>query len=261
MQTIADVSVDQILCFLMAFTRIATMMAVFPVLGSRNTPGMAKAGFALILAIILFPLIPPKAVALPTGLFSFTVIVAKEVLVGLVLGFAGSLIFAIVQFGGKILDQEMAFAITDTFDPVMETESTAMASFFIVIFTIVLLFIGGHRMFIEALAKSFEVINVGEVHFASGPVSRHLITMTADIFVLGLKFAAPVITSLILTTVVLGIIARTMPQINIFIVGLPLKIGMGFIILIICLPSLNVMFERMVLAMQRDIYILIKLMG
>ncbi|OGS36151.1 MAG: flagellar biosynthetic protein FliR [Elusimicrobia bacterium RIFOXYB2_FULL_49_7] len=261
MQTVADVTVDQILCFLMALTRIGTMMAVFPILGSRSTPVMAKAAFALALTIILFPLIPAQSVVLPTGVFSFTVVVIKEMMIGMVLGFAGSLFFAVIQFGGKIIDQEMAFAMTDAIDPVTETETTATGQFFTILFSIIFLLIGGHHIFIRAMAYSFEKINVGQVTFASGPIAKHLVKMTADIFILGLKFASPIMATLILTTVILGIIARTLPQLNIFIVGLPLKIGIGFIVIITCLPGFNTLFQSIVFSMKDDLYLLMKLMS
>ncbi|OGJ87579.1 MAG: flagellar biosynthetic protein FliR [Candidatus Raymondbacteria bacterium RifOxyA12_full_50_37] len=260
MQNIGDLTVDQILCFLMAFIRIATMVAVFPVLGSRNAPVMVKAGLSLILAIILFPLIPTGVIELPTGLLSFSIVVAKEMLIGLILGYAGSLIFAVLNFAGRMLDQQMAFAMATMVDPVTDSPSTLIAQLNIILFSIIFLLIGGHHMFIEALAYSFTAINITNVHFAAGPTVAKLTQMTADIFVLGFRMASPVFVSLLITDISLGIIARTVPQMNVFIVGLPLKIGLGLVLLIICLPSFVNFFEGMVLQLKKDVYTLIQFM-
>ena len=115
-------------------------------------------------------------------------------------------------------------------------------------------------MFIEALAYSFTAINITNVHFAAGPTVAKLTQMTADIFVLGFRMASPVFVSLLITDISLGIIARTVPQMNVFIVGLPLKIGLGLVLLIICLPSFVNFFEGMVLQLKKDVYTLIQFM-
>ncbi len=261
MQTYADLTVDQLLLFLMAFIRIATMMAVFPIIGSRGTPTTVKAGISIILTIIVFPTMAPRVVEIPTNVLSFSLIAIKEVLVGLVLGFAGGIFFAIIQYGSRIIDQEMAFTFSETVDPLTEVTVTPIAQLNMVIFSVSFLLLGGHRIFIQALAHSFEVISVGNVHYNSGPLSLHLIKMTAQIFDLGLRFAAPVMVSLIVSTAALGIIARTVPQLNIFIIGIPLKIVMGFFIIVLCLPVMFRVFEGMLSTLYIDLFTLIKLMG
>jgi flagellar biosynthesis protein FliR len=261
MQTVADLTVDQILLFLMAFVRIVTMVAVFPILGSRSTPTLVKAGLSLILTIILFPLLSPRVVDIPTGVLGFSLLVIKEILVGLLLGFAAGIFFGILQFGSRLVDQEMAFTFAETIDPMTEVSVTPIAQFNMMIFSIAFLLMGGHRIFIQALAYSFEVIKIGNVHYAAGPLSLYLIKMTGGIFDLGLRFAAPLLVSLIVITAALGIIARTTPQLNIFIVGIPLKIALGFVLLVVCLPTLFRFFEGMMLTLRGDLFTLVKLMG
>jgi flagellar biosynthesis protein FliR len=261
MQTVADLTVDQILLFLMAFIRIATMIAVFPVLGSRSTPTTLKAGLSVILTMIVFPLLQTRVVDIPTGVLSFSVLAMKEVLVGFVLGFSASIFFGIIQYGSRIIDQEMAFTFAETIDPLTDAQVTPIAQLNMIVFTIAFLILGGHRIFLQALAHSFEVIQIGNVHYAAGPISQYLAKMTAEIFDLGLRFAAPIMVSLIVSTAALGIIARTVPQLNIFIVGIPLKIGLGFIIIVVCLPTLFRFFEGMMQSLYVDLYTLVKLMG
>lgn len=260
MQTIADLTVDQILCLLLAFIRVATIVAVLPIIGSRGTPLTVKAGISIILTIIMFPLLSVRVLEIPTGVLSFAVVAAKEVFVGLTLGFAAGLIFAIVQYGAYLVDQEMSFTFAETFDPMTEQSTTPIAQLFAVVFSVMFLILGGHRMLITAMAKAFEIIPVGSVKLSAGPLAVQLTRMTADIFSVGLRFTAPILITLIMTTTVLGIIARTAPQLNIFIVGLPLKIGMGFILIVVCLPQLFGFFEGMMMSMQQDLMRIIQLM-
>jgi len=260
MQTIADLTVDQILCFLMAFVRIASTVAVLPIIGSSGTPLTVKAGLSFILTMIMFPLLPVHVLTVPTGLIGFAVLVFKEVFVGLTLGFAASLIFAIIQYGSYIVDQEMSFTFAETFDPMTELSITPVAQLFTVVFSVMLLVLGGHRMLISAMARAFELIPLGNVQFNAGPTAWQITRMIGDIFSVGLRFSAPILVTLILTTTVLGIIARTAPQLNIFIVGLPLKIGLGFLLIVVCLPQLFGFFEGMMMNMQRDLFRLIHLM-
>lgn len=261
MGTVADLTVDQLLLFLMAFIRIATLVALFPVIGSRGTPTTVKAGLSIFLTLIIFPVIAPRVVEIPTSVIAFSLIAIKEVLVGLLLGFAAGVFFAIIQYASRIIDQEMAFTFAETVDPLTDAQIAPIGQLNMIVFTIVFLLLGGHRIFIQALAYSFEVIKIGSVHYSEGPLSLHLIRMTAEIFDIGLRFAAPVMVSLIVSTAALGIIARTVPQLNIFIVGIPLKIVMGFIIIIISMPVMFRMFENMLQKLGTDLFTLIKLLA
>jgi flagellar biosynthesis protein FliR len=261
MQTVADLTVDQLLLFLMAFIRIASMIAVFPIIGSRGTPTTVKAGLSIILTMIIFPLLGPRVVDIPTSVLAFAVIAIKEVLVGLILGFAAGIFFATIQYGSRIIDQEMAFTFSETIDPLTDSQVTPIAQLNMIIFTVLFMVLGGHRIFIQALAHSFEVIKIGNVNLNTGALSVHLIKMTAEIFDLGIRFAAPVMVTLIITTAALGVIARTVPQLNIFIVGIPLKIGMGFLLIVLCMPAMVRIFENMIQSLYIDLFTLVKLMG
>ncbi len=260
MQTVADLSVDQILLLLIAFVRVATMVALLPIIGSRAAPLTAKAGLSVFLTLAVFPLLPPATIAIPTGLFSFAVLVVKEVLIGLILGFIGSILFAIVQIGSKFIDQQVGFAMAETVDPLTETPVTPIAQLTSIVFTLVFLIIGGHHMLIRVMAKVFEIIPVGAVYLREGPITTVIIRSTSSLFSLGFRFGAPVITALFVCTAALGIIAKTVPQLNIFIVGLPIQIGLGFLMLTVAFPSMIVFFEFLVERMINDMHALTLLM-
>ncbi len=257
----ADLTTEQILTFILAFVRITVMIGLLPIFSSRNIPVQLKAGFSFLLAIILFPFVQIDL----ESTFNFTIpifvfMMIKEVFIGITIGFAASLLFAAVQFAGRLIDRQMGFALVQLVDPFTDAASTVSGQFQIIIFTIIFLLINGHYFLILAIQKSFDVIPIFHAQMPSGKMAAFLTTMVADIFVLAVKLSAPVFTVLLLTTVSLGVVARTVPQINIFFVGLPLKIGVGVITLIIALPALSLIFQGMVDALMRDIWKLLYLM-
>lgn len=253
---------EQIQVFLLVFVRITTMVALIPVIGSQSVPGRLKAGLSFLIAIILFPLVPVNQV--DVSMFTlprFALLVVQELFVGITIGFAASLLFAAVQFAGRIVDTQMGFALVRLVDPFSNAASTVTGQFQIIIFSIVFLLINGHYFFLLAIQKSFEVIPLITVHMPSEHVGALLIKMVADVFVLAIRLAAPIYSVLILTSLSLGIVARTVPQINIFFVGLPLKIGLGVTTMAIVLPALVMIFRSMVDMLIQDIWKLLYLMA
>jgi flagellar biosynthetic protein FliR len=191
----------------------------------------------------------------------FSFLVVKEIFVGISIGFASSLLFVAVQFAGRLVDTEMGFAMVQLIDPFSDTEATVTGQFQILIFSIIFLLIHGHYFMLIAVKKSFEVIPLFTAHIPDSNTANLFVTMVGNIFILAVRLAAPVFCVLLLTTVALGVIARTVPQINIFFVGLPLKIGLGLITLAIVLPALATLFRHMVDLLIRDIWKLLYLMS
>ena len=231
------------------------MISLFPILGSQNVPIQLKAGLSFLLAILLFPLIPIQIDNSYTfTLLIFAFIVIKEIFVGLSIGFASSLLFVSVQFAGRLVDTEMGFAMVQLIDPFTDAEATVTGQFQILIFSIIFLLINGHYFMLIAVKKSFEVIPLFTAQIPDSDTANLFVSMVGNVFVLAVRLAAPVFCVLLLTTVALGVIARTVPQINIFFVGLPLKIGLGLITLAIVLPVLAALFRHMVDLLVRDLW-------
>ncbi len=261
MQTVADVSVDQILLFLFCFVRIASMLVLFPIFGSRNGPLILKGAFSLILAAIIFPTLDTVVLSIPTGVFSFAVIVIKEVIIGITIGFVASLIFAAVQFGGNLIDHQMGFLMAQVNDPLEDAPITPIAQFNTIFFMIIFLAMNGHHFFITAIRESFNYIQITQAKMDSGRVVLRMVHLTGGIFVTALKIAAPVMVTHFIVTVALGIIARTLPQMNIFIVGLPLNIGISILLLVITFGTMYQIFEVVVDQTKKDILIFMQFFG
>ena len=258
----ANITSEQIQVFLLVFVRVLSMISFLPFLGSQSVPMQLKAGFSFLIAIVLFPLVPvAPASELIVNIPSFVFMIVKEIFIGITIGFAASLLFSAVQFAGRLVDTQMGFALVQIVDPFSNTEATVTGQFQILIYSIIFLVVNGHYFLLLAIQKSFELIPLFGAHLPTSDVASYLASMVANIFILAIRLAAPVFSVLVLTSLSLGIVARTVPQINVFFVGLPLKIGLGITTLLIVLPGLAVLFRSMVEMLIRDIWRLLYMLA
>jgi flagellar biosynthetic protein FliR len=259
---IAALTANQIQAFLLIFARVATMIALLPVFGSQNIPLTIKAGFAFFLSIILYPAVIQNGVPVcPATTGFFIIMFIKELFVGIIIGFVASLIFTIVQFAGYLVDVLTGFSFVELVDPFSDTSVSIFGQFNVLIFTILFFSLNGHYFLLLAIQKSFAVIPLLGVHIPEGPMAQFMIKVVGDVFVLGFKFSAPIFVTLLLTQVALAVVARTVPQINVFFVGIPLNIVIAFGVAMIALPGLAAMFKKMIDFMMQDIWRLVYMMA
>jgi flagellar biosynthetic protein FliR len=257
-------TIDTIEAFLLMFTRIVTIVALLPIFGSSTIPVQLKAGLALILTALVFaPTVGIHPLHIPGGFNGALLIVlmVKEVVVGLAIGYASVFLFAAVNFAARLVDTEMGFAMVDLIDPFSEDTVTAMGQLWIIVFTIFLLLINGHYFFLLAIQKSFELIPILGVHFQAGPIASHFVDMVGNVFVLAIKMSAPIYVALIMTEMALGVVARTVRQINIYFVGLPMKIMIGIGTAVIAFPMLTGLFRKIFEGLLQDIWSILYMMA
>ncbi|MBD3315585.1 MAG: hypothetical protein GF344_07345, partial [Chitinivibrionales bacterium] len=187
--------------------------------------------------------------------------VIKEIAVGIVIGYAASLLFAAVQFAARLIDTQMGFALMQVIDPFTESSVTTTGQLFTLLFSILFLLLNGHYFMLLAVRKSFELIPLFGVTLPMGDMVSLFVNMTAEIFVLAIRLAAPVFVVLVLTSLALGVVARTVPQMNVFFVGLPLRICVGMTTTIVVLPALAHMFKGIVDGLVRNVWRLLYLMS
>ncbi len=223
--------------------RVVSMFMVFPVYGFSGIPRMVKLGLALLLTSLLFPLYSGPMPELAPGLISFFGIVIREVFVGLAIGMVGNFLFYGAQFAGHVIGHTAGFAMISVLDPLAEINVPIIAQLLNYLTLLLFLIIGGHHFLLFAVDESFIRIPVGGGVFAPG-MTEGMMRMTADIFVVGVKLGAPVLVTILVIEFSLGVIARTVPQMNVWLVGFPLKIGLSIMVLAISLPLLAMMFEK-----------------
>jgi flagellar biosynthetic protein FliR len=184
----------------------------------------------MMITLVCFPALSITAPQVPTDVFTLALLVMREVLVGITLGFITRIIFSAVEFSGQIIGMQMGFTISSIIDPSQGTQTQIMSVVQTLLATLMFLSMNIHHLFIRTIVDSFRIIPLGGWHLNAEIIS-FLVKGTSEIFILGIRLAAPVMVALLLTSVTLGIMARAFPQMNIFMVSMPLNIGIGFIVL------------------------------
>lgn len=219
--------------FLPVWARIGGFVATMPIF-SRRVPIAARVGLSLLLAALLYPVVPlPGA---PPDLLAFSLMIAREVLVGLAIGFIGGLIFTAAYVSGQLIDFPVGFGLASVFDPEGALQLPVIAQFQYVIAILVFLLTNGHHALLRALAESFQAVPIDEAAFSALTLGA-AVEGVASAFALGLQIAFPILAALFLTDLALGIVARAVPQVNVFIVGFPVKITVGVALVALVLPA------------------------
>ncbi len=220
--------------FLLVIGRTSGLFISSPVLSSRQIAIQVK-----ILLILLFSgmvaYITPMQTASITNSSLFILALVIELLIGYTIGFVAYVIYAGIQLAGQLMDMQMGFGIVNVIDPQSGTQVPLIGNFQYLVALMVFLGVNGHHYLLRALNDSYRFIPVLGATF-DGRFVGFMMEMGAYMFVIGLKLAAPVVASLFLADLALGFIARTVPQMHVFVVGLPLKIGAGLVMVMFTLP-------------------------
>jgi len=216
--------------FALILCRIAGLFAALPVFGGKRLPTRIKVVAVVAITLVCAPVLQLTPPAVPKDVFTIGLIVLREILIGLTLAFVTQVIFAAVEFSGQIIGMQMGFSIASVIDPAMGTQTQIMSVMQSLLATLFFLSLNIHHVFIRAIVDSFSIIPLGGWQMSEALIST-LIAVSADVFILGIRLAAPVMVTLLLTSVVLGVMARSFPQMNVFMVSFPLNIGLGFLVL------------------------------
>jgi len=231
-----------------------------PVFDSKSIPLFFKIALAFTTSMALFPILELEPLALITNFFAMGVSVAGEILLGLVIGFSVKLIFAGIQLAGQLAGYQMGMALANVMDPSSSQQVPLLAQFNNLFALLIFITINAHYWFIRALAHSFQLVPPLNVNF-SGSLMEHLIKMSGNMFVIGIQIGAPVIAALLITSVAFGLIARTVPQMNVFIVAMPLKIAVGLLFLGFSLPYFSAFLEKIFNGLGQNIFFMLKAMS
>ncbi|MFQ5431978.1 MAG: flagellar biosynthetic protein FliR [Nitrospinota bacterium] len=256
---IFDFDIARFALFIMVFTRMGALMLSMPIFGSSVIPIHARLGLVALTSYLVFTAAPLPPIDMSISTWRFTLMLAGEVAVGLIIGFATQLVFTAVQLTGQTIGFQMGFAIVNVMDPVTNSQVSVTAQFKNILALMIFLAISGHHWLIFASAKSFELIPVLGFAPSDGLVEL-MIDLTSNVFVMALKIGAPIMATLFLLNVALGLVARTVPQMNVFIVGFPLQIGTGLFMIGITAPMFFHLFRDSMLELYANIITLMRLM-
>jgi len=217
---------------LLALFRFLAFFMTFPLMNTRGVPMRVKIGLAALTALIVNPECP---VVFDSNWLWISLII-QEIIVGLVLGFVVSIVFAIIYFAGQLIDVPIGFGMASIFDPATGAQMPVFSQFYYLLALAFFLAVDGHLWVLGALAKSYTYLPINSF-FAMDVGLEVLVVLTKQIFLIGLQIAAPIMGTILLLDVVLGVITRTIPQLNVFILGFPLKILLGLSIIMLAIPA------------------------
>jgi flagellar biosynthetic protein FliR len=218
-------------------TRILGLVAAAPLFGNTAVPVSIKVSLGVLLAAIIAPTVPALPALDPMSLAGLLILV-KELLIGLAIGFAMRIVFAAVEFAGEVASMSMGLGFAVFFDPATRGRSSAISQFLALVATMAFLAVNAHLVLLAALAESFVSLPISSTPFSSG-APLEVVRWGARIFSAGLQLALPVIAALLITNVALGVLTRAAPQLNIFGIGFPLTLGVGFLTLSLAMPYLG----------------------
>ena len=231
------VNFDTIESFFLVLTRLSVLVFMLPFFNTRVFPALVKAGFSLLMAIIVFPVISTGDTGFPDSMTGFAGLIAIEMIVGLILGLMVLAVFEGVRIMGQVVGFETGFAIANVFDPQSGAQISLLANFAFFLSMVLFLLFNGHHILIHAMKESFDILPIGSITMGP-PLVEKMLSKTSDMFVIALKIGAPAIAALFLTKVAFGLITKLIPQMNIMIVAFPVQIVVGLFFFSICLTVL-----------------------
>ena len=221
-------TLSQVLALLVIMIRVGPMLFMMPVIGSSSVPTQVKTLFTLMTSLVLLPVVPVSAADLPTTGLGFLVFVATEVAFGAILALFARLVFAAVETAGQMVGIQMGMGMAGTMDPQHGTQTSPVGAYWHLVAILIFLSIDGHHLFFRTLVASFQWVHPGTIHLRQATYEG-IMRGTGEMFVLAVKVMAPASAVLFFMDVAMGILAKTVPQIPVMIVGMPAKIAVGFI--------------------------------
>ncbi|MDR3600700.1 MAG: flagellar biosynthetic protein FliR [Desulfosporosinus sp.] len=232
--SLADLLQWDLSLFLLILSRWTGMIMLAPVFGARGVPGVVKLLLAVSLSVIVYPLISATKPLIPSELLPYVAVVIKEVFVGLVIGFVIYTFTAVLDGAGQLIDFQMGFTMGAAIDPIYGVQSPMMGNFQMILATMLLLASDSHHYLIAAMLKSYAYIPINPS--ALPTQITFYVQLVAHVFALAIQMALPIFGALLVSDIGVGLLSRTVPQLNIFSVVFPVKIIFGFTILYLSLP-------------------------
>ncbi len=239
--------------FLLVFIRITGLFVIAPIFSRRSIPLYHKIGFSFMLTILIINTIPNPELGTYQHILQFVFLLAKEFVVGIAIGYVAYLIFNGIYLAGQLIDMRIGFGMVNVLDPLSNIQIPITANFYFIICMIMFLGIDGHFILINAIAKSYNFLPIGAATFNEALIND-ILSLFTNIFFIGFKIAAPVTAAILVTDVALGVISKAVPQINVFVLGMPLKIGVGLLIMVSTLTVFKELAFLMMDGMDGEMY-------
>ncbi|SFD68559.1 flagellar biosynthetic protein FliR [Paenibacillus catalpae] len=242
-----DQIVEYFPIFLLIFCRMTSFFVVAPLFNMRGVPSTFKIGLGFFLSLIVFMTYGLKEKSLPMDA-GYILYIFREVLIGLLMGYIVYLFMTVVQTAGALMDMQIGFAMSNVIDPMTGVSAPLLGNFKYMLLIMVFLSVNGHHYLLTGLMDSYKWMPLSNELFSAiynGSITDFLSRAVGNAFLLAMQVAAPLVIAMFLTDVGLGFLAKTAPQYNVFVIGIPLKLLLGLGLLILLLPGVSAIFERL----------------
>ncbi|MCW8934391.1 MAG: flagellar biosynthetic protein FliR [Gammaproteobacteria bacterium] len=237
--------------FFWPFVRIGSMMMAAPVFGARMLPVRIRLFMALSISVLTVPLLPPVPAVDPISLAAAGILF-QQILIGIATGLIIQMVFQSLVIAGEAIANGMGLGFARMVDPANGVQVPVISQFFVVLATLLFVILNGHLLLIQLMVRSFEILPIAETGL-SLPAIKAVVSWASQMFVGGLMIGLPAVTALMVVNIAMGVITRAAPQLNIFAVGFPLMILLGFIFLAATLPSVFSLFTQLLMDAFEDI--------
>ncbi|MDR0515563.1 MAG: flagellar biosynthetic protein FliR [Fibromonadaceae bacterium] len=255
--SVADLAVEKIELFILAIIRIATIIFLLPAFSLNMIPATVKAAVSFLLAILVFPQMPLVSFDIANSPVFFFMIVLEQIFIGIVIGFTASFLLHFIMMGGEWVARDIGL-MQGSMNPLTEFQSDLFSIMFSIILIVIFFASGSHYFFIRVLFESFQYIPMGNFVWDTRSFATILILLSASSFVVAFQFAAPIMATIFLCTVALGLMNRVMPQMQIWMIGIPLKVFFGTLVIIYTLPTMVNIFNANFESLQRALFAILR---
>ena len=222
--------------FIMVLLRISSFFMGIPIFFPKSTPAMVKVGFCVVFTFIILPGVNYGNVNLITSNATLIIFCIAEVVTGLMLGFITRFCFFSAQMAGQLMDFQIGFSMMSMFDPISNENVTLLGNLLYWISMVMFFVVDGHHMLIRAIINSFSVVEIGKFTLTQA-TAMMMLNIFIQFFTLALKIAIPIILIIVITDLSIGLVSRTVPQLNVMILGMPIKILIGLSCFSLVLPA------------------------
>lgn len=230
--SLADVEI-----LLLIIVRISCFVFVAPFFGTANSPARVKIGLSVFVSLLIYGLVDKTGIAY-TEIFGYSIIVIREGITGLLIGLAANICNSIILFAGNIIDMDIGLAMATEFDPTNNTQVTITGNLYQYFILLLLIATDMHHVILRAAVDSFSLIPINGQKFNWDHLLTSMTTYMGDMFVIAFRIILPVFACIMILNCILGIMAKVSPQMNMFSVGMQMKIMVGFMVLFITITLL-----------------------
>jgi flagellar biosynthetic protein FliR len=233
-----ELMIEKLLAFGLVLTRVSAFLLVLPIFGWKTIPVRVKVALTFLLSVFFTLITPFKLNASKISELEAILLIANEATYGLALGLAIALVFSAVKFSGAIIERQMGIGMVQAMNPMTGEQSRPLGSLWELLFIILFISAKGHHLFLLIICRSYETFPIGSIPSIS-VLTNGIVEAGATMFIAGLRLGAPILAAFILLTIMLGVLARVVPQMNILFISLPIRVGLGLLMAIIFMPFLN----------------------